>query len=85
MWATKFPWVKLVVVPAWEIHMVHYKACFMVEGKEINLNLKFDGLPKPIHKQKSLLVHPIILIGEYYKLTLITNIKIMKMLMPPMV
>jgi hypothetical protein len=77
--------VKLVVDPAWEIHMVHYKACFMVEGKEKKLNLKFDGLLKPIHKQKSLLVHPIILIGEYYKFTLITNIKIMKMLMPPMV
>lgn len=57
----------------------------MVEGTEKNLNLKFDGLLKPIHKQKSLVAHPIILIGKYYKLTLITNIKRMKMLMPPMV
>jgi hypothetical protein len=68
MWPTKFPWVKLVMDLAWAIHMVHYKACLMVEGKETNLNLKFDGLLKPIHKQKSFLAHPIILIGEYYKL-----------------
>lgn len=65
--------------------MVHYKACLVVEGNETNLNLKFDGLLKPIHKQKSLLAHPIILIGEYYKLALITNTKRMKMLMPPTV
>jgi hypothetical protein len=83
MWGTKFPWVKFVVDPSWKIHMVHYKACLVVEGKGKNLNLKFDGLLKPIHEQKSLLVHPIILIGEYYKLALITNIKSMKMLMLP--
>jgi hypothetical protein len=53
MWPTKFPWVKLVVDLAWEIHMVHYKACLVVEGKEKNLSLKFNGLLKPIHKQKS--------------------------------
>jgi hypothetical protein len=85
MWATKFPWVKLVVDFGWEIHMVHYKACLVVEGKEKKINLKFNGLLKPIHKQRSFLVHPISLIGEYYKLALITNIKRMKMLMPPMV
>ncbi len=81
----KFSWVKLVADPSWKIHMVHYKACLVVEGKGKKLNLKFDGLLKPIHKQNSLLAHPIILISEYYKLALITNIKSMKMLIPPMV
>ncbi len=45
-WVAQFLHVEAMVDPTWEIHMVHYEVCFMVEGKEKLLNPKLDGLQK---------------------------------------
>ncbi len=46
------------------MHMVCYKVCFIVEGKEKLLNLKLDGLQSHVGKQNAL-VHLGIFMGEY--------------------
>jgi hypothetical protein len=33
-WIAQFPQVEIMVHPTCKIHMVHYKVCFMVEGKK---------------------------------------------------
>jgi hypothetical protein len=47
-WVAQFPRVESMVDITCEIQMVHYKVCFMIEGKEKNLNPKLDGLPKNV-------------------------------------
>jgi len=55
-----------MVDPMGKIHMVHYKICSLVEDKDKNLNLKLDGLQKHASKKKTLILHPGILVGDYY-------------------
>jgi hypothetical protein len=55
-----------MVDPMGKIHMVHYKICSLVEGKDKKINRKLDGLQKHASKKKTLIPHPRVLVGDYY-------------------
>jgi len=56
--------------------MVHYNIFFLVEGKDKLLNPKLDGLQKHAGKKKPLILHPWLLVGDYY--IMIANTKKIK-------
>jgi hypothetical protein len=54
-----------MVDPMGKIHMVCYKICSLVEGKDKILNLKL-GFVKNAGKKKALVPHPRVLVNDYY-------------------
>jgi hypothetical protein len=79
-WVAQFSWVEPVVDLTSKIHMVHYKVCSLVEGKDKILNLKMDGSQKHVGKRKALIFHLGVLAGSLIS-TMTDNTKEMKGLM----
>jgi hypothetical protein len=55
-WATKFPWVELIINLKGKLQMVHCKVCTQMEGKEKLLYPKLNGLQKHSSRWKSLIL-----------------------------